>query len=163
MLPLTEDAVRASFVNASRKEVADLSLPVGFDSLDWDSIDLLGWRDKKIGRRAYAVVPLDGRAVGVLLRQADALPRSRAQCSWCRDTRLPNDVVFFGARKAGAAGRSGDSLGTLVCADFQCSANVRARPPIAYVGFDVEQAKAERIRTLRTKSAGFVREVLATQ
>jgi len=160
MLALTDQSLRASFVNASRKEVADLSLPADFETLDWESIGHLGWRDRKIGRRAYVVVPLDGRPVGVLLQQAAANPRSRAQCSWCRDTRLPNDVVFFGAKKAGAAGRAGDSLGTLVCSEFQCSANVRARPPVAYVGFDVEAAKAERIATLRAKTEGFVREVL---
>ena len=160
MRALTDQQIRDSFVNASRKEVADLSLPAGFDELDWESFDHLGWRDRKIGRRAYVVVPLEDRLVGVLLRQADANPRSRAQCSWCRDIRLPNDVVFFGAKKAGPAGRAGDTLGTLVCADFQCSANVRTRPSVAYVGFDVEAAKAERIAMLRVKTAGFVREVL---
>ncbi|MBF4461457.1 MULTISPECIES: FBP domain-containing protein [unclassified Rathayibacter] len=160
MTPLTEHALRESFVNASRKEVADLSLPHDFETLDWDTIDYLGWRDRKMSRRSYVVAPLGERVVGVLLTQADARPRSRAQCSWCRDVRLPNDVVFFGARKAGAAGRAGDTLGTLVCSEFQCSANVRQRPPIAYVGFDVEAAKAERIATLRAKTAGFVREVL---
>lgn len=161
MLPLTDQTLRDSFVNASRKEVADLSLPAGFETLDWDAIDHLGWRDRKIGRRAYVVVPLEERLVGVLLRQADANTRSRAQCSWCRDIRLPNDVVFFGAKKAGAAGRAGDTLGTLVCSNFECSANVRTRPSVAYVGFDVEAAKAERIATLRAKTAGFVREVLS--
>ncbi|WKK72143.1 FBP domain-containing protein [Rathayibacter oskolensis] len=161
MLPLTDQTIRDSFVNASRKEVSDLSLPAGFDTLDWEGIDHLGWRDRKIGRRAYVVVPLEGRLVGVVLRQADANPRSRAQCSWCRDIRLPNDVVFFGAKKAGPAGRAGDTLGTLICAEFQCSANVRTRPSVAYVGFDVEAAKAERIAMLRQKTTGFVREVLA--
>ncbi|MWV51067.1 FBP domain-containing protein [Rathayibacter sp. VKM Ac-2803] len=160
MLPLTDQTIRDSFVNASRKEVSDLSLPTGFDTLDWEAIDHLGWRDRKIGRRAYVVVPLEERLVGVVLRQADANPRSRAQCSWCRDIRLPNDVVFFGAKKAGPAGRAGDTLGTLICANFECSVNVRTRPSVAYVGFDVEAAKAERIATLRAKTTGFVREVL---
>ncbi|PPG89099.1 hypothetical protein C5C00_03360 [Rathayibacter rathayi] len=98
--------------------------------------------------------------VGVVLTQADALPRARAQCSWCRDVQLSNDVVLFGARKAGADGRAGDSLGPLVCADFPCSATVRKRPPVASVGFDVEAARAEPIATLRSRTTGFVREVL---
>ncbi|KZX19877.1 FBP domain-containing protein [Rathayibacter tanaceti] len=160
MQPLTENEIRACFVNASRKEVADLALPKAIDSFDWEGVDHLGWRDRRMGRRAYVVVPLEERVVGVLLTQADALPRSRAQCSWCRDIRLPNDVVFFGARKAGAAGRAGDTLGTLVCSEFQCSVNVRQRPPVAYVGFDVEAARSERIATLRARTTGFVREVL---
>ena len=160
MQPLTDTEIRESFVNASRKEVADLALPKDFDALDWSVIDHLGWRDRRMGRRAYVVVPLEERLVGVLLTQADALPRSRAQCSWCRDVQLPNDVVFFGARKAGAAGRAGDSLGTLVCSRFECSVNVRRRPSVAYIGFDLEAARAQRIATLRARTEGFAREVL---
>ncbi|NRD09757.1 FBP domain-containing protein [Rathayibacter agropyri] len=69
-------------------------------------------------------------------------------------------AVTVGARKAGAAGRAGDSIGTLVCSEFECSVNVRQRPPVAYIGFDVDAARAERIATLWERTIGFVREVL---
>jgi hypothetical protein len=104
---------------------------------------------------------VDGEPVGVVLRQADASSRHRAQCSWCRDVKLPNDVVFFSAQRAGVAGRNGDTIGTWVCAEFQCSANVRKLPSMAYIGFDVEAARLARIDMLRARSAGFVAEVLA--
>ncbi len=160
MLPLTEKSLRTSFVNASRKEVGDLSLPTGFETLDWDQLDYLGWRDPKIGRRAYVVVlSLDGDVIGILLRQADASPRSRAQCSWCQDVKLPNDVVLFTARRSGKAGRNGNTIGTLVCEDFQCSRNVRTTPPLAYEGFDVEAARQKRIRGLQQRAAAFAVEV----
>lgn len=123
MQPLTESAIRGSFVNVSRKEVADLALPKDVDSVDWSAVDYLGWRDRRRGRRAYVVVPLE-------------------------------------VRKAGAAGRAGDSIGTLVCSEFECSVNVRQRPPVAYIGFDVDAARAERIATLWERTIGFVREVL---
>ena len=97
--------------------------------------------------------------VGVLLRQADGRIRSRPQCSWCEDVHLPNDVVFFIAKRAGKAGRNGNTLGTLVCAEFECSANVRKRPPTAYVGFDVEAARQHRIDALRTHVDAFLRRV----
>ena len=147
-------------MNASRKETSDITLPAGFDTLDWDALDYLGWRDPKIGRRAYAVVPtLDGDLVGILFRQAEASPRSRAQCSWCQDVKLPNDVVFWSAKRSGPAGRNGNTVGTLVCQDFQCSRNVRRTPPLAYEGYDVEGARLQRIEDLQLRVAAFVAEV----
>ncbi|BDZ66154.1 FBP domain-containing protein [Agromyces mangrovi Wang et al. 2018] len=156
MLTLTEKALRASFVNASRKEVADLTLPPGFDAIDWDRLDYLGWRDPKLGKRAYAIVPmLDDALIGILLRQADRAPRSRAQCSWCSDVTLPNDVVLYTARRSGKSGRNGDTVGTLICEDFECSRNVRRTPTLAYEGFDVEAARQERIDDLQLRAASF--------
>ncbi|WP_426725804.1 FBP domain-containing protein [Curtobacterium flaccumfaciens] len=160
MLPIVEKTLRTSFVNASRKEVADLTLPADFETLDWDALDYLGWRDPKIGRRAYAVVPtLDGDLIGILFRQAEASPRSRAQCSWCQDVKLPNDVAFYSAKRSGPAGRNGNTVGTLVCQDFQCSRNVRKLPQPAYEGYDVEAARLRRIEDLQVRAASFAAEV----
>jgi len=160
MLPLTETQILDSFVNASRKEISDLSLPLDFESTHWDRLDYFGWRDRKSPRRAYVVVHLDGSTVGVMLRQAEVVPRTRAQCSWCQDVNLTNEVVFYGAKRGGQAGRKGDTVGTLICANFGCSANVRKRPPVAYVGFDVDAARDKRMAELRKHAQGFVREVL---
>ncbi|MFW8746237.1 FBP domain-containing protein, partial [Mesorhizobium japonicum] len=80
-------------------------------------------RDPKLPQLGYVVAEVDGRPVGMLLRQAERGPRARAQCSWCEDVQLPNEVVFFAARRAGEAGRRGDTLGSLVCAHFECSVN----------------------------------------
>jgi hypothetical protein len=157
VLPLTEKTIRSSFVNASRKEVADMSMPADFDQIDWGALDYLGWRDRKIARRAYVVIVVGDVPVAILLKQAEASPRSRAQCSWCQDVELRNDVVFYSARRAGAAGRNGDTVGTLICAEFGCSANVRRTPALAYVGFDVNAARAERMRNLQNRVAAFAR------
>jgi hypothetical protein len=166
MLPISEKTIRASFVNASRKETTDITLPAEFADLHWDRLDFLGWRDRRIARRAYIVVPGLGEAgtelVGVMLQQAKASPQKRAQCSWRQDVTLPNDVVFFGARLSGAAGRNGDTAGTLVCADFECSTNVRRKPPVAYIGFDVEAAREERMLGLRVRAASFAATVAGT-
>jgi hypothetical protein len=159
MTPITERDIRAAFVNASRKEVADLTLPVDFAERDFDRLDYLGWADPKLPRRAYVVVELDDSAVAVLLRQAEQRVGARAMCSWCDDVTLANDVQFFSARKAGPAGRKGDTIGTLVCANFACSAAVRKLPPLAYEGFDREAARDERIRRLGEHVRAFVREL----
>lgn len=85
---------------------------------------------------------------------------ARAQCSWCRDVRLPNDVVFCSAKRAGSAGRSGNTVGTLVCEDFECSQNVRKLPVLAYEGYDLEAARLRRIDELRLHAAAFAETVV---
>jgi len=160
MQSLDASSIRASFVNASRKEVSDLVLPPGLDALDFERLEFLGWRDPKAGRRAYVVVPLDDGPVGILLRQAEASTRSRAQCSWCQDVELPNDVAFYSARRAGPDGRKGDTVGTLMCAGFECPANVRRPPSVMPMGFDVDAVRAQRIATLRERAVSFAGVVL---
>jgi len=160
MIPLTEQTIRSSFVNASRKEIGDLTLPLDFADIRWDQLDYFGWRDRKVPRRSYVVVELDGAPIAFVLRQAEASTRTRPQCSWCQDVNLSNEVVFFSAKRAGQAGRNGDTVGTLVCADFGCSATVRKRPPMAYIGFDVDAAREERIMELRERARSFARSVL---
>ena len=155
MQPLDQKTIRASFVNASRKEVTDITFSPDFDQIDWEKIDYLGWRDPKIAKRAYLVIPTGDGPVGIAVRQADVAPRGRAQCSWCQDVRLPNDVVIFVARRVGPAGRNGDTVATMICSEFQCSANVRKLPPVAYIGFDVEAARDERIEWLRVLASEF--------
>jgi len=155
MISFDEKTIRASFVNASRKEVSDLTPPADLAGLDWDTLDYLGWRDPKVAKRAYIVVATDDGPVGILLKQAEASPRTRAQCSWCQDVKLPNDVVLYSARRVGAAGRNGNTVGTLICAEFQCSANVRKLPPSAYLGYDVEAARQARIDVLRERATDF--------
>jgi treble-clef zinc-finger protein len=161
MLPLTEAQLRASFVNASLRERTALVPPADLAALRWDDLDYLGWRDRKAPALGYVVTWVDGEPVGILLRKAEGSMRSRPQCSWCEDVHLPNDVDFFVAKRAGKAGRDGNTLGTLVCAGFECSANVRKRPPVAYLGFDVSAARQHRIDTLRERVDAFARNVLS--
>ena len=154
MQSIDETTIRASFVNASKSELKDMSLP-DLGEVNWERLDYLGWRDRKIASRAYIAVPTDDGLVCVMLKQAEASTRSRAQCSWCQDVTLPNDVALFTARRAGAAGRNGNVIGTLICANFECSSNVRKLPPMAYIGFDAEAARTERIVTLQIRAADF--------
>ena len=55
--------------------------------------------------------------------------------------------------------RNGNTVGTLVCQDFQCSRNVRKLPPPAYEGYDVEAARLRRIEDLQVRAASFAAEV----
>lgn len=166
MHPLTEAQIRACFINASRREAATATLPV-LDDLDWDRLDYLGWRDRKAPLSAYVVVELDDGPVGVLLRSGDAgRVRRAAVCAWCEDIVVTDDVSSYVARRGGAAGRRGDTIGTLICTQFTCSRNVRRRPTRAEAGTDLdttrEQIVQRRIAGLRERSARFVEEVLST-
>lgn len=156
MRPIDERALRASFLNASRKEVSDLNLPAGFDDIDFEKLDYLGWTDPKMPRRAYVVVWIDDVATGIFLQRAEQRVIARAQCSWCEDVTLRNDVQLYVARKAGPAGRKGDTVGILTCAEFGCSTTVRILPPLAYEGYDRELARELRIVKLQEHVAAFV-------
>lgn len=160
MHALTEKDIRTSFVNASLRERNAIPLPAGFGSLDWDSLDFLGWRDPKLAQVGYVVAWVDDATpVGILLRESDQRARTRPQCAWCEDVTLPNDVVFFAAKRAGKAGRNGDTVGTLVCERFECSTNARKLPPPAYLGYDVQAARQRRIDALRDNVTKFARDI----
>jgi hypothetical protein len=167
MLPLTEARIRACFINATRSERTNMLLPADFADTPWERLDFFGWRDRKLPQVGYVVTELDDGfedghedgITGVILRQAESRPRTRPQCTWCNDVELPNDVVLFTAKRAGDAGRKGDTVGTLACANFECSKNVRKLPPLAYVGFDRDAARERRIRMLRENVQGFVRSI----
>lgn len=166
MHALTENQLRASFVNATRREAAQATVP-DLNALDWDRLDYLGWQDRKAPLSAYVVVEHDDGLVGVLLRAGDRTrARRRAVCAWCADVVETADVSLYVARRAGAAGRKGDTIGTLICTDFRCSRNVRRRPTRSEAGTDAdavrEQIVERRIADLRERTRAFVTEVLRT-
>lgn len=129
MKPLTEPDIRGSFVNCSKGEAKRISLPRDLERRPWDDLDFLGWRDPGAPDRSYLVTERAGRPAGVTLR----LPTERrgflhrSMCSLCLTTHRGGGVSLMTARKAGAAGREGNSVGLYMCADLACSLYVRGR------------------------------------
>ncbi|PZR53110.1 FBP domain-containing protein [Xylanimonas oleitrophica] len=167
MNPLTEKQIRASFVNASKREAAQATLP-DLDAVDWAALEYLGWHDRKAPLSAYVVLEIDGEPVGVLLRAGDAKAgrsRRKGVCAWCEDVVVTDDVSLYVARRGGASGRNGNTIGTLICTEFLCSRNVRRVPLIAEASTPEEKAVLveRRIAGLRERSARFVAEVLSTR
>jgi hypothetical protein len=161
MDPLTEKLIRSSFVNCSKREAAQLTLPPDLAELRWDRLDYLGWIDRKAPLRAYVVLPLDDALVGVALRAPEvATKRRRAVCAWCEDVYATEDVSMYVARRAGAPGRNGDTIGTLICTRFDCSTNVRRKPTIIEAGDDPAGFVQRRTDALREHTEKFAREVL---
>lgn len=148
MQPITESTIRSSFINASRSEARKLTLPEGFPTLQWEHHDFLGWRDPKMPQRAYLVATgPDGTTRALLLRAPDTTPKVKRaiMCEICRDVNATNPVTMWNARRSGASGRNGNSLGTLICSDFQCPQNIRVLPPKNAINPDPAAVVAERI------------------
>jgi hypothetical protein len=167
MNPLTEKQIRASFLNASKREAAQATLP-DLDTLDWEHLDYLGWHDRKAPLSAYVVLELDGEPTGVLLRSAEAKSskRTKGVCAWCEDVVVTDDVSLYVARRGGASGRNGNTIGTLICTEFGCSRNVRRKPTFTEAGNDPamrELITDRRILGLRERAARFVAEVGSTR
>lgn len=131
MRALTEADVRASFVNADPDELRVMAMPHDFVLTDWDYLDFFAWRDPGVGRRGYVLAELDGRVVGVVLRATDPGRTRSGMCNICQTLQPGNQVALFSARRAGAAGHRGDSIGTYICADLSCHDNVRLAHPLA--------------------------------
>lgn len=159
MFALTEKTIRSSFINVSQRERTSLVVPRDVADTDWAARDYYGWRDPKTPLLGFIVAEIDGEAVGLQLRQADQPTRTRPQCSWCSDVTLPNEVVLFAAKRAGKAGRSGNTVGTLICARFECSRNARRLDPPPYLGFDAAAARDRRVDALRTHVDSFFRDL----
>ncbi|TYQ09926.1 UNVERIFIED_ORG: treble-clef zinc-finger protein [Gordonia westfalica J30] len=163
MHALTESEIRRSFVNATVRERKSLVLPPDFKELNWERMDFVGWRDPKQPMVGYVVIPTDDEPVGIMLRLGGRQPRKRPLCSFCEDVLLPNDVAFFSAKLAGAAGRKGDTVGTLICSNFECSKNVRMKPPPVFGGHDPEALRQQRIESLQLRLNGFATRVVGQE
>ena len=160
MQPLTQAAIRKSFINASRSQTAAVNFPADFDTIDWENVDQFGWRDHKMPQRAYLVTEAGGKPTTILLRAPELVSAGRkAICALCEDLEDNDDVFLFVAPKAGAAGKNGNSVGTLIHSTFSCSRNVRADLLPTPIHPDPELVKAERIRKLREHTLQFVQKV----
>lgn len=161
MLPVSSSAIRSSFINATRSEAAKLTPPRNLATLDWDGLDVLGWRDEKMPLRGYLVLPTDRGLAGILLRAPEGGARKNRSvlCELCRDVYSKEDVLLWVARRAGQSGRNGNSVGTLICADFVCSSNVRRQPPASEIHPDPAVVVRRQIAGLQDRTAQFLDRV----
>jgi hypothetical protein len=161
MQEVTAQEIRSSFINASRSEAAKLILPQDFDGLEWDSLDFLGWRDNKMPLRGYLVVPGPTGLTGIMLRapEGGAKKNRSVLCELCRDVFSKEDVLLWVAKRAGQSGRDGNTVGTLICADFLCSGNVRKEPPANEINPDPAAVVLRQIDGLQARTSQFVDRV----
>lgn len=164
MLPLTEDQIRNSFVNASKGDAKRAQLPE-LDAVPWDRLDYLGWQDPKRPRQHYVTLELDGAPATLLLRGAENPPAKKLLCAWCEDIVDGVRAASFVAPLGGESGRRGNTVGTVICADFRCSRNVRRAPSSFELRTEdpalLAYHREQKIEGLRERSTAFVRSVLS--
>ncbi|MGW0812247.1 FBP domain-containing protein [Streptomyces viridiviolaceus] len=129
MRPLSEQDIRNSFINCSKGEAKRLTVPRDLGERPWGDLDFLGWRDPGAPDRSYLVTERGDRLVGVALRFQPAQRGflHRSMCSLCLTTHLRGGVSLMTARKAGTAGREGNSVGLYMCTDLACSLYLRGK------------------------------------
>ncbi|NYH52232.1 hypothetical protein HNR06_001821 [Nocardiopsis arvandica] len=158
MRAVTERDIRKSFVNCSQGEAKRLSLPRDLDRMPWEDLDFLGWRDHTAHERAYMVVERDDRLVGVALRLPTVRTGLRKSvCSVCLTTHRGQGVTLMAAPKAGKAGREGNTVGLLMCADLACSLYIRGKRSSGPGGrFEEDLTVEEQIERASANLAGFL-------
>jgi hypothetical protein len=161
MQPLTEDEIRASFVNASGDVVGRMPLP-GLHETVWEDREYLGWIDPTFAQRGYIVYWRDGKPFGIMLRSASS-SMSRgisAMCSLCRTHQPGSQVTLFTAPKAGKAGLDGNTIGTYICSDLACSTIIRIVPPSSSFLPNPAEVVGSRSSGLLTRLDSFTSELL---
>ncbi|TQL67898.1 treble-clef zinc-finger protein [Nocardioides albertanoniae] len=129
MKPLTETDVRSSFVNLTKGATKRLNLPADLAERPWEDLDYLGWRDPKAPQNSYLVTEHDGRLCGVALRASrQARGARKTMCALCATV---GDVSLLVASRAGRSGQDGNSVGTYICTDLDCSLKARGKRKVA--------------------------------
>ncbi|MFI1561930.1 FBP domain-containing protein [Streptomyces sp. NPDC020490] len=164
MRSLTEQEIRTSFVNCSKGEAKRVAVPRDLDRRPWDDLDFLGWRDPGAPDRSCLVTEREGRLVGLTLRyppsQRGFLHRS--MCSLCLTTHPGGGVSLMTARKTGAAGREGNSVGVYMCTDLACSLYVRGKKvPDSGARFEESLTLEEQIARTRDNLSAFLDKLYA--
>jgi hypothetical protein len=160
--PLTEQEIRAAFVNCSKGEAKRLHVPRDLAGQPWDDLDFLGWRDPQAPDRAYLVADLGDGPVAITLRCTAPGQKRSNLCSICL-TSHASGVTLMVAPRTGKAGQQGNTVGDYFCSDLACSLYVRGlkatrglggRPP---GGLTLE----EKLEPMMANLAAFVARVSA--
>lgn len=161
MSPLTEQQIRASFVNCSKGEAKRLNVPRSLPEQPWEDLDFLGWRDPQSRVRGYVVAEVDGAPYGIVLRATDGsagTPRKNL-CALCLTPHGAGGVTLMVAPRAGKAGQNGDSVGTYICADLACSLYVRGKRVTEMGRMPESLTLEQQVERLTTNLETFLRRV----
>ena len=153
MKAASEQDIRASFINCTKGEAKRLPVPRDLADRPWSDLDFLGWTDLSAPDRSYLVTERDSALVGLTLRypsQRRGLVR-RSMCSLCLTTHSGDGVSLMVARKAGPAGREGNSVGLYLCTDLACSLYLRGLKSATGVGARLHESLTLEEQVERTK------------
>jgi hypothetical protein len=127
MHPVLKSDIQRALVNVSKSERAAVTFEPAFDDVPWGRLDFYGWRDSRFPRRGYLVRQHDDGLVAVAVHTPESgmSGARKAMCVVCRAVDTANSIALFAARRTGAAGRKGDTVGTYICVGLDCSAQLR--------------------------------------
>ena len=159
MHPLTDQQIRAAFVNLSKGAAGRVNLPFDLDERPWGDLDYLGWQDPKAPGRSYLVTDRGDRVRAIALRRSDGgIGRKRkTMCDLCMTV---GSVDLMVAPRAGRAGQRGDSVGTYVCTALDCSLFVRNIRSNGTVIMEERLTPEQKIERLGANLDTFVARVL---
>ena len=162
MRPLTPREIRASFVNCTKGEASRMNIPHDLDSRPWSELEYLGWRDPQSPARGYLVAELDGQLKGLTLRapQSTVGFARKSMCSLCM-TMQSGGVSLMVAPRAGSRGQHGNTVGTYICSDLQCSVSIRGKRPVGGPGIPETLSTEDRAARLLTHLEEFLGRVCA--
>ncbi|RYJ04942.1 MAG: FBP domain-containing protein [Actinomycetales bacterium] len=157
MKTIDQKAARRAFVNASKSRAASATFPAAWPD-DLDERDLVGWVDPKAPLRAYVLTDVGDDLTMLELRlPGSSGSRRKSMCDLCHAMDAPEGSLLVVAPRSGARGRSGDTVGLYVCADFGCSA--RAREPLPEHRRPADGVPDTRVEELRERIGAFVARV----
>ncbi|MEL4506033.1 FBP domain-containing protein [Luteococcus sp. H138] len=126
MLALTPDQIRSGFVNCTKGEAKRHMVPGTLDAVDWENLDFFGWRDPGSELIGGMALWRGDDVISIALRATQRpLSAKQSMCSLCYTFHSSGDVVLMGAKRAGARGRDGNTVGASMCADLACSLYAR--------------------------------------
>jgi hypothetical protein len=158
MQKISERDIRGAIRNCSRGERDTMTLPK-LDTVNWDDLEYLGWRDAKAPLRGYLVhVPAD-EPVGIAVRGSASRVRRTALCDLCHCVHQ-DGVALYVAPRAGQAGRNGNTTGLYICDDLACSSHLRAAIKPTRQMPDPAPLVAARGAELRARLTTFITGVL---
>jgi len=161
--PMSQELIRASFVNTTLGEIERIPLP-GLHDVLWEDREYLGWRDSSAHQRGFLVHWSGDSAVGIVLRASEFSLQNgiSAMCSLCRISQPSDQVTLFSAPRAGQAGRDGNTVGTYICDDLACSHLIRILPPSSSPQPSREELLATRTEGLLARVQAFTSDVAST-
>lgn len=163
MEPLTEKAVRASFINCSKGAAGRIGVPRDLAERPWEDLDFLGWRDPGAPDRGYLVAETPDGPIGVTLRAPQGVHRSFTKtnvCTLCTTGHPGTGVALLAAPKVGASGRQGNTVGAYVCADLACSLYIRGKKKTGLaLRYEESLTLDQRIERLHTNLREFLSKI----
>lgn len=162
MRPLSEDEIRASFVNLDPELAQRVPLP-GLHEVIWEDREYLGWRDRQAHQRGYLVHERGDEVIGIVLHASEFSlnPGIAAMCSLCHSTQPSSQVSLFTAPRSGRAGREGSTVGTYICDDLACSHLIRMLPATSPMNPAPGDLLERRSASLLQRVRGFTASVSA--